>query len=254
MTDICAVAKHGDTIRYGENFFEPVADVDDADALPLDVADDGEQALDLVRGQRGGGFIHHDDARLESERLRNLHELLLRGGEPAARGIQIDLHAEPPEQFRGTLALALSRHEACARQFLTEENIFTCGQTGDEIELLIDHRHSSAAGILRRMKLHLVPGDLDPPGIGAVRAAEDFHQRALSSAILPEQCEHFAGGERKIHAAQRLHAGERLHDAAHREKRRRRTRGWRRGWIHIPSTSSNFARITAASGSMPVQY
>ena len=53
FADICAIAQHGHSIRDRKYFIEPVADINDADGVPAEVADDVEEALDFARAMLG---------------------------------------------------------------------------------------------------------------------------------------------------------------------------------------------------------
>ena len=84
--------------------FQPVRDVDDPHALPLQLADDPEQLLDLLVAERGGGLVHDEDARVGPERPGDLDELLLGHRQPADVGLRVDRRADPVEQPPGPLA------------------------------------------------------------------------------------------------------------------------------------------------------
>ena len=72
-----AVAQHGDVVADTDQLFEPVRDVDDRDALRLEVGDDAKQDLDLRRAERRGRLVHDEDARVARHRLGDLDQLLL---------------------------------------------------------------------------------------------------------------------------------------------------------------------------------
>ena len=70
--------------RRREHLVEEVRDVDDRSMPALaQAADRLEQAVGLVRGQRRGRLVHHDQARVAGERAQDLDLLLV--GERAAR-------------------------------------------------------------------------------------------------------------------------------------------------------------------------
>ena len=56
-----------------------MADKEDGDALPLEVASELEQLLDLVGGERRRRLVHDQDANIERNRLGDFDRLL--GGE-----------------------------------------------------------------------------------------------------------------------------------------------------------------------------
>ena len=53
-----------------------MADEEDSDALPLQVADKLEQLLNLVRGERRRRLVHDQDADVERNRLGDFDRLL----------------------------------------------------------------------------------------------------------------------------------------------------------------------------------
>ena len=72
-----AVAHYGDPLANGEHLLEPVTDEKDGLALAAQGIDHPEKPLDLVCGERRGGLVHHDDPRLERQRLGDLNDLLV---------------------------------------------------------------------------------------------------------------------------------------------------------------------------------
>jgi hypothetical protein len=84
--DVAAVLEHCDPIRQAENLVEAVGDVDDAATLVSQVSDGPVQDLELVLGEDGGRLIHHDDARVHRDSLRDLNQLLLRHRELLSQG------------------------------------------------------------------------------------------------------------------------------------------------------------------------
>ena len=77
-------------------------------------------------------------------------------------------------------------------------------------------------------------------------SAEDAHERAFTRAVFPQKREHFTGMQLQVDSAQCLDSGEGLHDPPHLQKGGRLD--------HKPMAVSSAVRMTAASGSMPVQY
>ena len=245
LAHVAAVAEHHHPVGNRNHLFQPVGDGDDADPLPSEVADDVEQSRGLVTGERRGRLVHHDDPGIERKRLGDLDELLLRRREPSAGHVEVDVHAQPGEEFCRPLPLLAAGDEARPRLLLAEEDVLHGGQPGNERELLVHDGHARRPRVVRRAERRLPAVDRDRPLVGPMGTAEHLHERALARAVLAQQREHLAGREPEIHPAERLHAGERLHDARHLEQRRRRR--------HTPIAASRAVRIAAASGSTPVQ-
>ncbi len=66
---ITAIFQHRNTVTHNRNFFELVRDVDQADALGLQLLNHLEQMRHFFIGERGGGFVHDDDAGVAGQRL-----------------------------------------------------------------------------------------------------------------------------------------------------------------------------------------
>ena len=98
VDDVAAVAHHRDALAEREDLVQPVRDEEHRGALGAQRLDDAEEAVDLGRGERGGGLVHHDHARLGRERLRDLDDLLVGDREPARDAVGIELDAELGEQ------------------------------------------------------------------------------------------------------------------------------------------------------------
>ena len=74
---------------------------------------------------------------------------------------------------------------------------------------------------LVRTKRHAV--EFDRAGVGAARAAQDIHQRALAGAVFADQRVRFAGRHRKESRRAAPRFAERFAYASHRESRRTHT-------------------------------
>ncbi len=60
---------YGDAIAHPQDFFEPMGDVDDADAFGAQLGEDLVQALGILRRQHSGGLVEDDDLELTRQRL-----------------------------------------------------------------------------------------------------------------------------------------------------------------------------------------
>src|SRR5206468_4649934 len=75
--DTLTIPQHGHTVGEGEDFLQPMRDVDNADAALAKLAHHGEQAMLLLFRERSSRFVHNEDAGTRAERAGNLDELLL---------------------------------------------------------------------------------------------------------------------------------------------------------------------------------
>ena len=74
--DDLAVIEHGDRIGQRHDQIDMVFDQQDRDAQPGNPADHGFEIVDLLRRQSGGGFVEQQQARLASQRTRDLEPAL----------------------------------------------------------------------------------------------------------------------------------------------------------------------------------
>ena len=92
--DVRAVAQDRRAVADRLHLVEAMRHVDDGHAAALEAIDRLEEPLDLVRGQRRGRLVHDDQPRVERERLRDLHHLLLRDAEMLHLRIWLDPQVE----------------------------------------------------------------------------------------------------------------------------------------------------------------
>ncbi len=67
--------------------------------------------------------------------------------------------------------------------------------------MLVHDRDAGGLGVVRRMEGHWLAVDLDMTVGGRINAGQQLHAGALTSTVLPEQRQHFAGAqfERRVH-------------------------------------------------------
>ena len=76
--DHVPVAHHRHHVAEAEDLVELVRDVDDRDALALQVVDDLDELLHLVGREAAARLVHDDELRVEGQRLGDLDHLLVR--------------------------------------------------------------------------------------------------------------------------------------------------------------------------------
>ena len=74
---VATVSQDGHVVADSQNLFESVRDIDDGDAMRLEIADDAEQDFHLRGAERGGRFVHDQDVDIGGEGFRDLDDLLL---------------------------------------------------------------------------------------------------------------------------------------------------------------------------------
>ena len=93
-SDELPVAQHRHVVGQRLHVAEDVRDVDDRLAVGGQPADQLEEPRRLPRGERCGRLVEDDDARVELQRLRDLHELALAGREALDRRVGRQVQAD----------------------------------------------------------------------------------------------------------------------------------------------------------------
>ena len=97
--DDLPVLHHGHAVGDAQHFFEPVRNIDDADALGAQPRDDLVQPFGVLRREHGRRLVEDDDLDLARQRLGDLDHLLMGDGERAGAQSRINVEAERGDQF-----------------------------------------------------------------------------------------------------------------------------------------------------------
>lgn len=136
---IAAVPHDGHAVRHLVQLIQTVRDINDGNALCFQILDNPEQDLDLMFGQRGGGFVHDDQAGAFGNGLGDFHHLLVCRGEIAHQHIRLEaFHMELVEDFLSLAVHQTGILEDARFQTAAQINIFRYRQRRAEVELLID--------------------------------------------------------------------------------------------------------------------
>ena len=145
-----AIPKHHDAIGYFKYLVEAMADVNNAEGVRLQIANDGKEVLHLLRAKRRRRFIHDEDSGVDGKRLGDLDLLLLGHRKLPATGVRVDRQPDLLEQLQCVPSFLGGVDQAPLRSLPAEKNILTHSKIGNEIELLINDRHSGTLGRARR--------------------------------------------------------------------------------------------------------
>ena len=213
--DVPAIADDGHDVGELADLFEPVADVKDGDAAVTQATHRGEKIVDLVGRERGGRLVHDQQPRARGERLRDLEQLPIGDTEPRT-GVSGSIStAQLPED-----AACLDAHRAPVDGTQTTPDV-TAGkdvlrdrQVLEDGRLLVHRHDAEPVGGLRvgdppRRAVHheLALVGLNDPG-------EDFHERRLAGAVLPDKGVHGAGTNGEAHLGDGPNAAVASRDAA----------------------------------------
>ena len=185
-----------------------MGDIDDGDALALEVLHDLEQGLHLAEGQRAGGLVQDEHLRVAHHAAKQLDQLLLGDGERVGLALEAEGHAQllhVPAQALFQLAFIFGK---------AHEDVFKHRHVGEEKRLL---RHQVDAGRQRRRRL-AQPGDLavqqNFAGVTGVNPHDDLHQRGFARAVAADERDHLAGAHAQIDPFEDDVLPERLLDSA----------------------------------------
>jgi hypothetical protein len=224
--DVRAVPHHRDAVAERGDLVEPVGDEEHGGAGVPQRPRDAEQALDLDTGQRGGGLVHDDDARVERERLRDLDDLLVGDREAAGRAARVDRDAEALEQRgRGPVELGPVDAAEPAGRLPAHEDVLRDAEVREQRGLLVDDGDAGRLRVGRAAEGQLRAVEDDRAGVRAVHAGEQLDDRRLARAVLADKRVDLAAVERERDVAGGRHGAERLRDTADLQERRRRRRG-----------------------------
>ena len=191
-----------------------MADVNHAHAARLQPRDDGEEPLRVRLREAARRLVENHHARLAGERAGDFHELLLRDGKRAHRRIRRQVAvAEFRERAPRRVAHRAAPQPTEARRFRAEHDVLGHAQIRREVQLLVDHRYARAPCLVRIARRIRRAVQRDAPRVRLVRAAEDFHQRALPRAILADERMHLALAHAQRNAPQRGSRAERFFDS-----------------------------------------
>ena len=160
---------------------------DDRHASVAQAADEGEQPLDLLGGERRGRFVEHQQSCRSGHRPGDLEDLTLCHTELADRLTRVEVDVELPQHLHGASADGSPAYEPTAAGQRAEGDVLRNRQVGRVGELLVDDsnprsRRSSVAHV-DNLAIHR-----DRAGVGSIVAREHLDRRrpgdATRSALL----------------------------------------------------------------------
>src|SRR5579875_497458 len=208
-----AITKDGYTISQRKNLFQAVADEENSNTTLAQTAHDSKERLNLVRRKRRRWLIHNQNPRLERQRLRNLHHLLIGNREALHRRIDIHAHTQRVKETLNLLVHALPVHPPKAiTRMPPHENIFGHIQIGEQRRFLVNNGDTRVTSLCGIMQINHATANFDHSRIRSVNACQNFDQRTLSRAILANERVYFAWIEAEINTAQSLYRTKLLSD------------------------------------------
>ena len=215
-----ALAHDRDPIRHRHDLPQLVGDQDDRPALGREPAQDAEQVVRLLGGERAGGLVQDQDPRPPVEGLQDLHPLLQAHRQIAGQGLRGDVQGVFPRQPR-QLPPRPRRARGEPRPALhAQDHVLRHRERVHQHEVLVDHADAGGDGVPAAPDGHRPPGDADLPPVGPVEAVEDVHQGGLAGAVLADDPVDGPRRDGQAHVPVGVHGAETLVDAAKLDRRR----------------------------------
>ena len=182
-----AVPHNGNVGGNLEHLGEPVGDVNDGDALFLQILHGLEQGLHLVEGQGAGRLVQNQNAGVSHHATQKLHQLLLGNGEGVGLALKIQIEVQLLHTLGKPLfQLALFFVEA-------HEDVLKNGHIGEQHWFL---RHQIDALCQRSGGLSQLDGlavDEHFTLVAGIDAHDNLHKRGFAGTVAANQCDNLAG-------------------------------------------------------------
>ena len=232
-SDVETAAQDRHPVADAGDLAEVVRDVQARDAAVAQAPDDAEQLLRLGAGERGGGLVEDDEARVVvDERPGHLHELALGGPEVAHETGRREPDAEHVVQHLGHPGLHAASSQHAARALLVAEpDVLGDRHVGHELEFLVHEADAGRVRIGGCQRAGIRAADDHRARIARIDAREDLDERGLARAVLADEAVHLARAHVDRGAPQSRDARERLRDAGHVQDRRHEGGGAVRHWV-----------------------
>ena len=214
LAAVGAVAEGHRPVGEGDDLREAMGDPQDGHPARREATHDGHELLGLPLGQGGGGLIEDEDAGIQAECLRNLHELLgsQRQGAKALGRVHLEPHAiqdlERPSPHGPPI------QQPAPARLSPQEDVLLHRQVVTQAELLMDEADPRRHRLARPVEAHRLTPKPELPGIRRVDPGQDPHEGALARTVLAHDRQDLAGSSHEVHALQGLNAPERLGEAA----------------------------------------
>src|SRR5450830_591890 len=185
--DVFAVAHDGDAIGNAAQLVHLVRDVDDADTLRLQIADDAKQFVDLCVIERGGRLVHDQDARVERQRLGDFHHLLLGDGQLADLDARVKLEAHALKDLGGLTIerVLVEEYAEASTWFAADKDVLRGTEMIHQVELLMDDADTQLLGGARAVDGNFLAIDKNLAFVLLIDAGQNLHQRRLPAPFSP---------------------------------------------------------------------
>jgi len=219
LADVMAVTHDGHFVSNDFDLIHLVADVDQCNALLLQLTHDAEQRFHFVGGQGRGGLVQDQHLAVCGNSLCNFHHLHLGNAQAAQLCVGIDLQLQLLQQCIGILVHFSMVH--CGHRAIllggvaAQPDILSHGTGRDGLQLLMHHGNAAVQCIQRVRNNDLFSLVFDLALVHLVNAEHALHQGGLTGTVFAHQGHNFTGAKLQLRVVQRFYAGEGLDHAFH---------------------------------------
>ncbi|GAA3420796.1 hypothetical protein GCM10018952_65220 [Streptosporangium vulgare] len=168
-----------------------MGDEDDRQTLADQLAQVGEELVDLLRHEHRGRLVQDEDPGAPVEDLQDLHPLAGPDAQVLDGDVGVDAEAvrvgdlpDPPArgaEVEGDPALA---------GLAAEDHVLQHGEVVGQHEVLVDHADAHGDRLPGGAEAHVLAVDADPPLVRALHAVQDLHEGGLARAVLADDGVH----------------------------------------------------------------
>ena len=215
-----AVTHDGHFVGDAEDLVHLVGDVDNGNAVGLQVLDDAEEGFHFVGRQRGGRLVQNQYLTVGGNGLGDLHRLHLRNAQLAQHLPGIEVHPDLFQQSGGIgVHFFMVDHGNEAQKLLhgitAQEDVLADGSGGNGLQLLMDHGNTHFQSLQGILDGHLFALVIDLAFVHAVDAEHALHQCGLTGTVFSHERVNLAGMQAELGVVQRFYTGEGLTNTAH---------------------------------------
>ena len=149
--------------------------------------DDGEQSRNFALGDGGCRLVHDDDVGLRSDRLGDLHDLLLRHAQARDQLPRLDGWLDAVQHADHLVDLVRLPQEPECRIFHPQREVFLDGELVNHIEFLEQGADSFLLRIPGAVRIVLFAIEQNPSARSRIRAGQHLDQGGFPGAVLPNQ-------------------------------------------------------------------
>ena len=165
---------------------------DDRFTLGSESLDDGNQLLDLLRGQYGGRLVKNQNIAFTVQDLQNFNALLHADGDIGNDRVGVNRQAVALTELYDFFLCRFQIENAVFHGLAAENDVADDGEALHELKVLMHHADAERGCVARTGDMHGLAVDLDGAALGLIHSEQNAHQRRLARAVFAEQCMNLA--------------------------------------------------------------